>query len=96
MPVDSPVNVGQELLTLLDQDASLQDLCLATFVQILPDQDKRFRSTGEPSGFCLVGRRLTLRSHFRCSLQSAVGLGSGPGPSSSSIAPTADESCSDP
>ena len=44
MPTDSYVNVGQELLILLNQDAALQNLRLAASVQLLPDQD----ATEEP------------------------------------------------
>jgi hypothetical protein len=48
------VDVVQQHLSLLDGDASLQDPCVALFVELFPNDNERLDVACDPSCFCLV------------------------------------------
>ena len=54
MSAYSNVDINQQLLSLLDGDASLQDSRVASFVELLSDEDKKFGSSSQPTCLHLV------------------------------------------
>ena len=54
MSAYSTVDINQQLLSLLDGDASLQDSRVASFVELLSDEDIRFGSSSQPMCLHLV------------------------------------------
>ena len=54
MSSHSAVDINQQLLSLLDGDASLQDSHVASFVELLSDEDVRFGPSSQPTRLCFV------------------------------------------
>ena len=54
MSAHSAVDINQQLLSLLDGDASLQDSCVASPVELFSDDDIGFGSSSQPTRLCLV------------------------------------------
>ena len=56
MPTYSTVDIRQQLSSLLDGDASLQDSCVASPVELFSDEDTGLVSSGQPTRLRLVAR----------------------------------------
>ena len=54
MPTYSTIDIRQQLSSLLDGDASLQDSCVASPVELFSDDDIGFGSSSQPTRLCLV------------------------------------------
>ena len=56
MSTDPTMNVLQQLPSLFDGNATLQDPSVASLVELPLDNDERLGSACDPSGLCLVRR----------------------------------------
>jgi hypothetical protein len=54
MSTYSTMDIHQQLSSLLDGDASLQDFCVASPVELFSDDDIGFGSSSQPTRLCLV------------------------------------------
>ena len=54
MSAYSTMDINQQLLSLLDEDASLQDSRVASLVELLSDEDIKFGPSSQPTRLYLV------------------------------------------